>query len=53
MLSKSMCGAGLDHLVVSRWCREDRDRVPLGGKAAARPAKPLVLLIPFFSPTVQ
>ena len=27
--------------------------VELGGKAAARPAKPLGLLIPFFSPTAQ
>ena len=25
----------------------------LGGEATARPAKPLVLLIPFFSPTAQ
>ena len=27
--------------------------VELGGEAAARPAKPLGLLIPFFSPTAQ
>ena len=27
--------------------------VELGGEAAALPAKPLVLLIPFFSPTAQ
>ena len=27
--------------------------VELGGEPAARPAKPLVLLIPFFSPTAQ
>ena len=49
------------HVMRLAWRQDEAERpaapvtsgVELGGEAAARPAKLLVLLIPFFSPTAQ